>query len=124
METTNKVEEKEVLAFVEDKSMEWEQVAPGMKRKIMTYDDRVMLVKVYFEKGGIGTVHNHYHTQLTYISKGVFEVEVDGKKQILKQDDVFHAAPNLFHGVVCLEEGELIDVFSPMREDFIDSVKG
>lgn len=119
METTTRVEEKEVLTFIEDKSLEWEQVAPGVTRKIMTYDDRIMLVKVYFETGGIGTVHNHYHTQLSYVSKGVFEVEIDGKKQILKQGDVFHAPPNIYHGVVCLEEGELIDVFSPMREDFI-----
>ena len=119
MNTTTKMEEKEVLGFIEDKSQEWEAVAPGVKRKIVTYDDRIMLVKVYFETGGIGTVHNHYQTQLSYISKGVFEVEIDGKKQVLKQGDVFHAAPNLFHGVVCLEEGELIDVFSPMREDFV-----
>ena len=121
MDTNLKVTNENPAAFVEDKSLEWEVVAPGVKRKIMTYDKRIMLVKVYFETGGIGTVHNHYHTQLTYISKGMFEVEIDGKKQVLKQGDVFHAAPNLFHGVVCLEEGELVDVFSPMREDFIAS---
>ena len=119
MGTNGKLEEQDVIAFVEDKSMEWEVVAPGMKRKIMSYDGRIMLVKVYFDKDGIGVVHKHYHTQITYVSKGVFQVEVDGKKKILKQGDVFHAAPNLMHGVICLEEGELIDVFSPMREDFV-----
>ena len=124
METSNNVAEQEVLAFVEDKSIELENVAPGMARKIMSYDGRMMLVKVYFEKGGIGVLHNHYHTQITYIAKGTFEVEIDGKKQVLTVGDVFHVAPNLIHGVVCLEEGILIDVFSPMREDFVDVTKG
>ena len=106
-------------SFIADESMEWEVVAPGVKRKIVTYEDRIMLVKVAFEKGGIGALHHHYHTQLSYLAGGVFEVEVDGKKQILKDGDVFHVSPNLVHGVVCLEAGMLIDVFSPMREDFI-----
>jgi len=39
-------------------------------------------------------------------------------KKVLKAGDVFYVAPNLIHGAVCLEAGVLIDVFSPMREDF------
>ncbi len=110
---------QQVNAFIKDDSLEWEEVAPGMKRKIMTYDNRVMAVKVAFEKGAIGTLHHHYHTQIGYVAKGLFEVEVDGKKQVLKEGDAFYATPNIIHGAVCLEEGMLIDIFSPMREDFI-----
>jgi quercetin dioxygenase-like cupin family protein len=109
----------EVKPFILDESMEWESVAPGMKRKIMSYDGRLMLVKVAFEQGAIGTVHRHHHTQISYVSKGKFEIEIDGQKQVLNQGDVFHAAPDLLHGALCLEEGELIDLFSPMREDFV-----
>lgn len=105
--------------FIEDAAIEWEVTGEGVKRKIMAYDDRVMLVKVLFEKGAIGTLHHHYHTQLTHIASGAFEVEVDGKKQVLKAGDAFYIPPNAVHGVVCLEEGMLVDVFSPMREDFV-----
>lgn len=106
-------------AFVGNTSIEWEVVATGMKRKIMTYDDRAMLVKVAFEKDAVGSLHYHYHTQISYVESGVFEVEIDNKKQLLTKGDVFHVSPNLVHGVVCKEEGMLIDIFSPMREDFI-----
>ena len=109
----------QVKSFVTDESIEWEVVAEGVKRKIVTYDERIMMVKVAFEKGGVGTLHQHYHTQISYVAKGAFEVEIDGKKQVLKEGDVFHVAPDLIHGAVCLEAGILIDVFSPMREDFI-----
>jgi len=106
-------------AFVEDHAIDWEILGGGVKRKIMSFDERLMLVKVAFEKNAIGTLHNHPHTQISYVSKGSFEVEIDGEKKILKTGDVFYAAPGLFHGVVCLEEGELVDVFSPYREDFV-----
>ena len=106
-------------AFVEDHAIDWELLGGGVKRKIMSFDERLMLVKVAFEKNAIGTLHNHPHTQISYVSKGSFEVEIDGEKKVLKAGDVFYAAPGLMHGVVCLEEGELVDVFSPYREDFV-----
>ena len=114
-------EEIKSVPFVKDESIEWENVAPGMNRKIMSYDDRVMLVKVSFTEGAIGALHSHYHTQISYVDSGSFNVEIDGVHQILNKGDVFYVAPNLVHGVVCLKEGMLIDVFSPMREDFIKS---
>lgn len=109
----------EAQVFVYDKDIAWEQMAPGVKRKIMAYDDKLMVVKVAFDEGGIGTLHQHIHTQITHVESGVFEVEIDGEKQILKAGDVFFVPGNLIHGAKCIEAGILIDCFSPMREDFI-----
>ena len=47
------------------------------------------------------------------------EVEINGGKKILKAGDAFYIPPNVLHGAVCMEPGVLIDIFSPMREDFI-----
>ncbi len=105
--------------FIENNELEWQEVDKGVKRKIMSYDDRLMLVKVSFDKGGVGTVHKHPHTQITHVESGVFEVEIGEGKKILKAGDAFYIPPGMLHGAVCLEAGVLIDVFSPMREDFI-----
>jgi quercetin dioxygenase-like cupin family protein len=105
--------------FIESKEIEWEVVAPGMKRKIMAYDESLMLVRVEFEKGAVGSLHSHHHVQITHVESGTFEVEIGGEKKILKAGDVFYVPPHAVHGAVCLEPGVLIDVFSPMREDFI-----
>jgi len=105
--------------FIENKDIPWEQMADGVKRKIMSYDDKLMVVKVSFDKGGIGSLHQHYHSQITHIESGVFEVEISGEKKVLSAGDGFYIPPNALHGAVCLEAGVLIDVFSPMREDFI-----
>jgi len=108
-----------VKVFIENSDLPWEVVGEGMKRKIMAYDDRLMLVKVEFETGGIGTVHQHPHTQISHVESGVFEIEIAGEKKILRAGDAFFIPPNVWHGAVCKEAGVLIDVFSPMREDFI-----
>jgi quercetin dioxygenase-like cupin family protein len=105
--------------FILNKDISWEPTAPGMKRKIMAYDENLMLVKVEFEQGGIGTVHQHHHSQITHVESGVFEVEINGEKKVLTTGDAFYIPSNVLHGAVCLEAGVLIDVFSPMREDFI-----
>jgi quercetin dioxygenase-like cupin family protein len=105
--------------FIKNDGLDWEQAGDGIKRKIMSYDERLMLVKVAFETGGIGTIHQHHHTQITHVESGRFEVEIDGIKQTLNAGDAFYVPPNILHGAVCLEAGILIDVFSPMREDFI-----
>ncbi|MFT3981351.1 MAG: cupin domain-containing protein [Ferruginibacter sp.] len=114
METTETAK-----VFIENNDIPWEQLDPKVKRKIMSYDDRLMLVKVSFETGGVGTVHQHPHTQITHVESGVFEIEISGEKKVLKAGDAFYIPPMAWHGAVCLEAGVLIDVFSPMREDFI-----
>jgi quercetin dioxygenase-like cupin family protein len=74
---------------------------------------------VDFDTGAIGKLHNHYHSQVSHVHSGSFEVEVAGAKKVLNAGDVFIIPTNVIHGVVCLEAGMLLDVFSPMREDFI-----
>jgi quercetin dioxygenase-like cupin family protein len=108
-----------IKVFIENDEVAWEQMDAGVKRKVMSWDDRLMLVKVQFETGGVGSLHQHHHTQISHVESGVFEVEISGDKKILKAGDAFYIPPNAIHGAVCLEAGVLIDVFSPMRENFV-----
>ncbi len=106
-------------SLLKSSQQEWEEVATGIKRKITGYNDDMMMVLVQFEKGGIGELHSHVHTQSTYLESGSFEVTIAGKTKLLHKGDCFLVPPNAVHGVVCKEAGILIDVFSPVREDFL-----
>ena len=53
--------------FILEKEIAWEPAGEGVVRQIMGYDGQVMLVKVKFEQGAIGTPHTHYHTQTTRV---------------------------------------------------------
>ncbi len=105
--------------FINNADIAWQEMSKGVKRKIMAYDDKLMMVKVEFEKGGIGSLHQHHHSQITHIQSGVFEVDIAGEKKLLRGGDAFYIPSNVMHGAVCMDAGVLIDVFSPMREDFI-----
>lgn len=106
-------------SFVKNTDVLLEKVAPGMTRQIMGYTPNLMVVRVFFEKNAIGYNHTHHHEQVSYVEKGKFEVNIDGKKAILEAGDAFVVAPHLDHGALCLEDGILIDTFSPRREDFL-----
>lgn len=96
-----------------------EKVGEGVSRKILSYDKNIMPVEVHFEKGGIGSVHAHPHTQLTYVLEGSFEFTLDGKPVTVGKGDTIVFTPEVKHGAVCLEKGVLLDVFTPYREDFV-----
>ena len=113
------MESNEVKAFINSGNINWETVGEGVERKILGYDDQVMMVYIRFEKGAVGSLHHHFHRQVSYVESGRFEVTIDGEKCILAQGDCFFVAPDLVHGVVALEKGSLVDVFTPARMDFI-----
>ncbi|ACZ76822.1 MULTISPECIES: cupin domain-containing protein [Dickeya] len=106
--------------FIDDETP-WEELGGGIKRKIITWSDDLMMVCVHFAKGAIGTPHTHdIHDQIAYVAAGSFEVVIEGEKRILKTGDAYMAVKHEMHGVVSLEEGSvLIDTFSPKRADFL-----
>ena len=106
--------------YILTEKMEWEKLGGGVSRKFLGYDNQIMMVLVKFDAGALGSPHQHFHTQSTFCVSGKFEFEIDGEKQVVKAGDGVYIEPNLLHSAVCLEEGMLIDTFSPVREDFLD----
>lgn len=65
--------------FIDDETP-WEELGDGIKRKIMTWTDNLMMVLVHFDKGAIGTPHKHdIHDQIAYVAAGNFEVVIEGE---------------------------------------------
>lgn len=110
-------------AFITGKDLPIEAVADGVTRQIMGFNNQIMMVKVYFENGGEGYVHSHFHSQVTYVESGEFDVTVGGETKTLGPGDCFFMEQNVEHGAVCKKAGVLIDVFSPLREDFLGDDK-
>ncbi len=106
--------------FIKSTDVAWENVGDGVQRQILGFDDKILLAKVKFEKGGIGPMHQHYHSQVTYVVSGKFDLTIGEETQTLSAGDSFYIAPNILHGAICTEAGVLIDVFSPIREDFME----
>ena len=97
----------------------WEKVGEGLTRQIMGYDGQLMAVKVHFDTGAVASLHEHYHSQVTYVVSGKFELTIGDEKKVIGAGDGYYIEPDLIHGCKCLEEGILIDMFSPVRADFL-----
>lgn len=92
---------------------------PGVVRRVLAYCDEMMCVENRFQKGAVGKLHSHPHTQITYVAEGSFEFTIGEEKHVVKKGDTLLKQHGIQHGCVCLEEGVLVDVFTPMREDFL-----
>lgn len=91
----------------------------GVARKVLATLPQQMVVEVRFEQNAIGAVHSHPHAQCTYVVNGVFTFTVGGRDETVRAGDTLAFAPNEPHGCICREAGVLVDVFAPMRQDFL-----
>lgn len=99
--------------------MEWQEVGLGQRRKVCAYNADEMAVLVDFETGAVGALHSHPHTQISYVLAGEFTYEIEGETWHLNQGDSIVVDNGKTHGCACVKAGTLLDVFTPMREDFV-----
>ena len=96
-----------------------EHPAEGIERQ-MVVGDRIMIVRFRFEPFLVTPQHTHPHEQMSLVISGRVRFFVEGKEQIASAGDVLHFPSNCLHGATMMdEEVVLIDIFSPIREDFL-----
>lgn len=107
-------------AFFLDTDIATTTVEPGLlSRKVRATGGKMMMVEVFFAKGACGAAHRHEHEQLCYCLSGTFGFSVGDVHRTLHSGDSVHIPPNELHGAVCIEEGRLLDIFTPQRTDFL-----
>ena len=100
-----------------------EKVADGIRRQ-MVVGENVMVCRFTFDPFVVTDVHTHPHEQVTMVMAGKVKFTVEGNSVIASPGDVLHFPPNNSHGATMLdEEVVLIDIFSPIREDFLNGHK-
>lgn len=96
-----------------------EQVADGIERQ-MIWGDRVMVCRLRFRPHVVTSVHSHPHEQITLVERGRVRFTIGGAERLVKAGEVLHFPSDVAHGATMLdEEVVLIDIFSPIREDFL-----
>ncbi len=112
---------KEIFFIGEDIPLS--PVTEGIERRLVARGGDMMIVEVHFKKGSVGSLHEHFHEQVTYCTKGAVMFEVDGEKQRIGAGDSVYMPPNCNHGCVVLEDDTvLLDIFTPQREDFLEAM--
>lgn len=104
---------------VYNEQVKLQDLGAGVSRKVLAYNDELMIVEVHFETGSVGATHTHAHLQSTYVKSGKFHFTIGKEEFVVAQGDTLAMPRDIPHGTVCLEKGVLIDIFTPMRKDFI-----
>ena len=103
-----------------NKEKQFKDIGGGVMRKVLAYSDNIMNVELRFEKGAVGAMHKHPHEQIGYVLEGSLIYKEEGcEDAVLNTGDTYIVAPNVMHGIECLTNVHLLDIFTPMREDFI-----
>jgi quercetin dioxygenase-like cupin family protein len=92
---------------------------PGMIRQVAAFSAHLMLVKHQFKKGWVGAAHSHPHHQLVYVVSGAIQITAGGETQIARAGDSFVVDGGVEHQASALEDSEVLDVFTPVREDYV-----
>ena len=105
--------------WVPHEASEAQSGGEGVTRRVLAYTDGLMCVENTFETGAVGSLHSHPHTQITYVVSGEFSFTIDGETRTVRKGDTMLKEHGVIHGCTCLEAGILLDIFTPMREDFV-----
>jgi quercetin dioxygenase-like cupin family protein len=108
----------------EVKKYKWDSVnrekLSGTFTRQMIYGDRVMVAQLDIKKGSIVPEHSHENEQVTWIMKGKLRLTIDGKEIDVGAGEVLIIPSNAKHSAVALEDTLDVDIFSPIRADWIN----
>jgi quercetin dioxygenase-like cupin family protein len=103
-------------------SLAWEEVVPGIRRRIVN-GDGMMMAQVFLDAGAVVPKHSHMNEQLTYILEGALRFrlgEALEREVIVRAGEVLHIPAHLPHEAEALEDTLDLDVFHPPRADWLD----
>ena len=94
---------------------------PGLMRQVLAYSEKLMLVRHLMDKGWVGARHSHPHEQLVYVIRGHLRFTGGNQTFEVRTGDSFVVPGGVEHQASALEASEVIDVFTPFREDYVEN---
>jgi quercetin dioxygenase-like cupin family protein len=91
---------------------------PKLSRKVIS-GERAMVAQVFLAKDSVVPTHHHESEQLTYILEGALKFELEGREIVVRKGEVLLIPSNVPHRAVALEDTIDLDIFSPIRVDWL-----
>ena len=95
-----------------------EELNPKLWRKVIS-GEKAMVAQVFLARGCVVPLHQHESEQVSYIIKGALKFELEGKEIVVREGEVLVIPANVPHKAVALEDTLDLDVFSPIRIDWL-----
>jgi quercetin dioxygenase-like cupin family protein len=95
-----------------------ETMSDVISRRVVS-GERAMVAQVYLKKDAVVPLHQHESEQITYILEGALKFELQGREVVVRKGEVLLIPSNVPHRAVALEDTLDLDVFSPIRHDWL-----
>lgn len=98
---------------------------PGLTRRILANNPKLMLVEHHMQAGWVGSRHSHPHDQLVYVIVGHLTVHCGGAEPFdVRAGDSFVVRGGVEHQASAHAASQVLDVFTPTREDYLPGAGG
>lgn len=98
----------------------YKELAQGISRKTLTYGEKTLMTEFRLAKGAVFLAHSHPHEQIGYLVSGRIVLNLDGEDHELGPGDSWCVAGDVVHSGKILEDAVAVEVFTPVREDYLD----
>lgn len=82
--------------------------------------DRMTIARLELKKGGRAKSHSHDAEEVMCVLKGAITVRINGEESIANAGDVVDIPGGVVHEIVAAEDSEILDAFTPIRQDWLD----
>lgn len=97
----------------------YKEVLPGIKLKTLVYGEKTLFAEFIMKSESILPSHSHPHEQTGYLVKGRIRLTIGDEKFEAEPGDGWAIPGNTYHSAEILEDSVAIEVFSPVREDYL-----
>jgi len=91
----------------------------GIEQKTLVYGDRTLMVEFRLKTGAVLPLHSHPHEQIGYLVKGRIRLTVGADVHDVQPGDSWCIPGDVLHGAEIIEDSAAVEVFSPVREDYL-----
>jgi quercetin dioxygenase-like cupin family protein len=107
-----------LMKFFKWDEVEMETMSDVISRKVIS-GEKAMVAQVFLKKDAVVPEHHHESEQITYILEGALKFELEGREVVVRKGEVLHIPSHVPHRAVALEDTLDLDIFSPLREDWL-----
>jgi len=97
----------------------YKKVLPGIKLKTLVYGEKTLFTEFIMDAGAVLPKHAHIHEQTGYLTKGKIRLTIGEQVFEVEKGDSWCIPGNMNHSADILKDSVAIEVFSPVRDEYL-----
>ena len=105
--------------FTKKSDADYRELVDGVEMKTLAHGEKTLLAKFHLKKGAAIPLHEHIYEQTGFMVSGKMRFKIGTEQFECESCDTWCIPGDVPHGVAVLEDSVVVEVFSPVREDYL-----